>query len=358
MKNIQIMSILLISIICVLSACKNTPKAVSTDPNAIYICPMHPAVTGGAGDICPKCKMDLELASGTAAVVPTDANTIFACPMHAEVSGKAGDKCPKCGMALEPAKANAATKYKMAFSANPAILEAGKSALLSFKPENMANASAAVPLDLHHEKKIHLIVVSKDLSYFEHIHPVYNADGSYQIKVLGNADKYTDGRGHNETKFEKGGDYVLFADYMPTGAPGQLERISLTVAGTASKTATYSKEKLTCTIDGYTVTLGSQDGQFATNNALHITGTVAQGGKTVAAESFENYLGAKAHVVMLREGADHYMHVHPDVVNGQLDLHTTFDTPGMYRAWLQFQTNGKLHTADFVVNVAEGKTGE
>jgi hypothetical protein len=229
---------------------------------------------------------------------------------------------------------------------------------LSFKPEVVGTANTPVPLDLHHEKKIHLIGVSKDLSTFMHIHPEYQADGSYQIKVLGKGQPYTDGRGKNETMFEKGGEYVLFADYMPTGAPGQLERIPITIAGTPYKSVVYNKEKLVSTTDGYTVTLKPEAGKFVTNNTFHIEGMVTKGGKEISPESFENYLGAKAHVVVLGEGAVNYMHVHPDVVGGKLELHATFEKAGIYRGWLQFQTDGVLHTTDFVFDVKEGKAGE
>ncbi len=289
-----------------------------------------------------------------------DASVLYACPMHPEITGKAGEQCSKCGMDLEPVKANAASgnQYKMAFTSNPSVLVAGKSATLSLKPEIVGQANMPVALDLHHEKKMHLIVVSKDLSWFDHVHPEYNADGSYQIKVIGQDQKFTDGRGKNEVRFEKGGDYVLFADYMPTGASGQLERIPLTVSGTPYKPVAFSKEKLTSTVDGYTVTLVPSGGKFVTNNQLHIAGTVMQNGKMIPAESFENYLGAKAHVVVIHSDAEQYLHVHPDVENGRLDLHATFEKTGIYRGWLQFQTNGQVHTADFVLNVTEGKPGE
>ncbi|MEO6039909.1 MAG: heavy metal-binding domain-containing protein [Saprospiraceae bacterium] len=357
MKIMLILGFALLGLLGVFTACNHSPKVVNNDPNAVYACPMHPEVTGKAGDKCSKCGMDLE-ATAAVSTVSADANAAYACPMHPEVTGKMGDKCPKCGMALEPAKANAANRYKMAFSSSPATLEAGKSAMLSLKPEMVGQANTPVPLDLHHEKKIHLIVVYKDLSYFEHIHPDYQADGSYQIKVLDKGAKFTNGRGHNETLFERGGDYVLFADYMPTGASGQLERIPLTVSGTPYQPVTFAKEKLSSTVDGYTVTLASHGGKFVTNNQMHIEGTIMQGGKVVPAESLENYLGAKAHVVVIHADAEHYLHVHPDVEDNKLDLHATFEETGIYRCWLQFQTGGKVHTADFVFNVTEGKAGE
>ncbi|MDP3557666.1 MAG: hypothetical protein Q8T03_09850 [Bacteroidota bacterium] len=83
------------------------------------------------------------------------------------------------------------------------------------KPNAAEKENEAVPLQVIHEKKLHLIVVSKDLAYFEHIHPEYQADGSYQIKILPKGKAYTISKGHNETRFDNGGDYMLFADYAP-----------------------------------------------------------------------------------------------------------------------------------------------
>ncbi|PGA44363.1 hypothetical protein COL84_30400, partial [Bacillus pseudomycoides] len=37
--------------------------------------------------------------------------------------------------------------------------------------------------EINHEKKMHLIVVSKDLSYFNHIHPTYDRNGKFNVDV-------------------------------------------------------------------------------------------------------------------------------------------------------------------------------
>ncbi len=77
------------------AAAQQTAPAVMVA--AHYSCPMHPEVTGKAGDKCPKCKMDL-----THTAHP--ATEVYACPMHPEITGKAGDKCSKCKMDLKPVK--------------------------------------------------------------------------------------------------------------------------------------------------------------------------------------------------------------------------------------------------------------
>ena len=40
-----------------------------------------------------------------AASTTTAQDPVYSCPMHPEVTGKAGDKCSKCGMDMTPVKA-------------------------------------------------------------------------------------------------------------------------------------------------------------------------------------------------------------------------------------------------------------
>ncbi len=298
--------------------------------------------------------------SQAAAAAP---GTKYICPMNCE-KGKTYDQpgsCPVCHMDLEPMKAEVEAnkaEYFTAFAATPAQLEAGKPALLSFTPKIKGNETAPVPLDLVHEKKMHLILVSDDLSWFDHIHPEYSASGSYDIKALGKGENFTNGRGHNETRFEAGGKYWAFADFKPSGGLNQVNKIALDVAGTPAKTIAYTQPKLTATADGFTITMeGGHEGTgFTAGSQQHIPVTIKKGGKTVDPATFENYLGEKAHLVLVEIASKEFVHTHPMAADGKLDIHTTFAQAGTYRGWLQFQTDGKVHTADFVVQVGESSS--
>ena len=272
-----------------------------------------------------------------------DNASAYACPMKCEgekVYPVAG-KCPVCGMDLKPVSGAAASiVYEMRLTATPANPEAGKPALLAFTPKISGNESSQVPLDEVHEKKIHVIVVSKDLGWYDHIHPEYQTDGSYTV---------------SET-FPAGGEYIIFADYQPTGGGNQVERRTITVSGTPKQPESFSTQVLSTQTDGYVVTLKPAAGKFLTNNMNHLGVEVTENGKPVT--NFENIMGAKGHLVIISGDGQKYLHVHPDEVEGKLDLHTRFDQPGMYRAYFQFQTNGKLHTSYFTLNVQEGKEGE
>jgi Cu(I)/Ag(I) efflux system membrane fusion protein len=86
-------------------------------------CPMHPEETGMEGDNCPICGMHLvpmedktmdmdaeqqhegqnhEMHSPASSSKDADGQQVYICPMHPHITGKEGDSCPICGMHLVP----------------------------------------------------------------------------------------------------------------------------------------------------------------------------------------------------------------------------------------------------------------
>ena len=266
----------------------------------------------------------------------------FACPMHPEVTGKEGDLCPKCGMKLEHndhATTGNGNTYVMDLKTQPATVVPNQEVTIAFTPKIEGKADEQVPLQEDHGKKIHLIVVSDDLSQFQHIHPDYQADGSYQVK----------------TTLPTGGKYHLYADYKPTGGNATVNKMDITVSGNQPAARQYAGDKLTASPgDGFTVSLRSESGKMETNTLTHLSAAVTQNGKAIDPNNLEDYLGAKAHMVVISLNEKEYLHVHPGVKNGKFDLQTTFEKPGTYRGWIQFQDKGKVYTADFVMQVQPG----
>jgi hypothetical protein len=81
--------------------------------------------------------------------------------------------------------------------------------------------------------------------------------------------------------------------------------------------------------------------------------------------TLEPYLGAYGHLVALRAGDLAYLHVHPEgeePAAGQLSgPSVTFSaeapTAGRYLLYLDFQVDGKVHTATFTVEAAGAAAG-
>ncbi|RYY98015.1 MAG: hypothetical protein EOO11_09260 [Chitinophagaceae bacterium] len=281
--------------------------------------------------------------AATATAAADDHQHTYRCPMHPEVTGKEGDSCPKCGMKLEHSDTapDAGGSYFMQFATAPVTITPGKEVTLSLTPRKKGADSEQVALDLEHEKKIHLILVSDDLSWFDHIHPEYSTSGAYTVPA----------------RFPSAGKFKAFADYKPSGGSHVVDKIDIDVPGTAPAAKTFTTAKLSGTSGAYSFELLPEGGTFVTGTPLHIRGIVKQNGKEIDAASLDNYLGAKAHFVLIGVNEKEYLHVHPEVEGGKFDLHTTIEKPGTYRGWVQFNAAGSIHTIDFTWIVEKG-TGQ
>ncbi|EFM12216.1 conserved hypothetical protein [Paenibacillus curdlanolyticus YK9] len=191
--------------------------------------------------------------------------------------------------------------------------------------------------DINHEKKMHLIIVSKDLSYFDHIHPEYQDNGEFTIT----------------TQLPNAGEFKMFADYIPSGGKATTKSNVVTVQGTAPAAETLvpdlEKEQM---IDGKKVSLDfdSLQANKEVNMTFHMTD--AQTNKPVT--DLQPYLGAVGHVVILSEDAENYLHVHPTEEKAKgpdAKFMTSFPSSGNYKIWGQFKQNGKTFIVPFVVNI-------
>lgn len=189
-----------------------------------------------------------------------------------------------------------------------------------------------------HEKKMHLFIVSKDLSYFSHIHPEYKGNGEFDIT----------------TTFPAGGDYKLIAEVTPKGGvDSSIESHWQKVSGEvpAEKPITPDKE-LTKTVDGKKVTLSFD--HLAAEKTLHMTFSIADAKSGEPIKDLQPYLGALGHTVAISADAEKYLHIHPMTIQGSgpnVTFMTIFPEKGIYKIWGQFQHEGEVFTVPFVVEV-------
>ncbi|CAL9587837.1 hypothetical protein [Streptomyces sp. enrichment culture] len=183
-----------------------------------------------------------------------------------------------------------------------------------------------------HGKELHLIVASRDLTVYRHLHPVRAADGTWSTEV----------------DLPVAGAYKAFADFTPAaeGAKGLTLGADLSVAGTYTPRPLPAAAR-TAEVDGYRVTL---DGTPVPGRPSELKLTVGKGGKPVT--DLEPYLGAYGHLVALRAGDLAYLHVHPDKggPGPEVSFTATAPSPGAYRLFLDFQHDGTVRTAAFTVH--------
>jgi hypothetical protein len=185
-----------------------------------------------------------------------------------------------------------------------------------------------------HDKNLHLIVVRRDLSGFQHVHPTLSADGVWEIPLAVSAS----------------GQYRMLADFQPAGrADGLTLGVDVPAPGDYQFQPLPAPER-TATVDGYTVTLA---GDLVPGTSSRLTLTVSRDGTPVT--DLQPYLGAYGHLVALRDGDLAYLHVHPDGAPGDgrtaagpdVTFFAEVPSSGRYRLFLDFQHGGKVRTAEF-----------
>ena len=191
--------------------------------------------------------------------------------------------------------------------------------------------------DVEHEKRMHLIVVRRDLSGFQHLHPELRENGEWAARV----------------RLDAAGSYRVFADFSRGGEAHTLAA-DLRVDGSADLRPLPKPAAVAQTSSGYDVRLSAATARAGEGAELRFT--VARDGEKVRVEP---YLGANGHLVALREGDLAFLHVHPTEGEGHggaelsdaIGFAATFPTTGRYRLFLQFKHDGEVHTAAFTEEV-------
>ncbi len=201
-----------------------------------------------------------------------------------------------------------------------------------------------------HTKPMHIIVVRKDLTGFQHLHPDFNQNtGIFTL---------------SEITFPTEGQYRIFADFAASG--GQIDAMAMPMTTTIFQDVQVGKtyepqpigtQERSKTIAGYQVRLDTEP-LIVSGKETTLTFDLKQNGKAVT--DLQSYLGALGHTVILREGSLDFIHAHPlEAVSqpqtGKVNFMVDFPEAGTYKVFTQFQKDGKVLTTDFVITVGEGK---
>ncbi|MEU8327537.1 copper resistance protein CopC [Micromonospora sp. NPDC048839] len=186
-----------------------------------------------------------------------------------------------------------------------------------------------------HDKPLHLIVVGRDLSGYQHLHPTMAADGTWSVPLT----------------LARPGGYRVYADFSVTATNDTQIPLVLgvdhTVPGAHTPTA-LPPVQAQATAGPYAVSMTGTP-TVGVTAPMHFK---VSAGPTVPVQ-LEPYLGAYGHLVVVREGDLGYVHVHPEpeLVDGSVKFWLTAPSSGRYRAFFDFQVAGKVHTAEFTINV-------
>ncbi|MEV5355281.1 hypothetical protein AB0N88_23410 [Streptomyces sp. NPDC093516] len=188
-----------------------------------------------------------------------------------------------------------------------------------------------------HDKELHLVVASRDLLTYRHLHPTRAADGTWSIPV----------------DLPRAGGYRVFADFTPAERGAR----NLTLGADLAASGPFRPEELPAPgtraeTNGYEVELA---GALHPGKPSELKLKVSRDGRPVT--DLQPYLGAYGHLVALRSGDLAYLHVHPNGAPGDgttrpgpgISFTATAPSAGSYRLFLDFRHDGKVHTAAFTV---------
>jgi hypothetical protein len=259
----------------------------------------------------------------------------YVCPMDREVRSAKPGRCPRCGMTLV-AGLPAPEEYVLEFRARPPQIPAGVDVTLEFRIRHPRTGQVVQRFETVHEKLFHLFLVSQDLQYFSHEHPVLLRDGWFRL----------------QTRLPRPGTYRLLTDFNPAGGTPQLVARTFSTAGYASPLEAGIAHPAA---DFATKQCENLRVELRTEPAAPLAGKKTMlFFRVTPAEGLEQYLGAWAHLLAVSGDLIDTMHSHPFLAEGgeSMQFNLYFARPGMYRVWLQVQRKGVVNTAAFTIPVA------
>jgi hypothetical protein len=272
------------------------------------------------------------LAGPSVATSPAAADA-YRCPMHCEGTKRyeGPQACPVCGMALALADGG---RYRVTVTPAGGAPQPGVATTLTFAIADPSGAPVT-KLEVVHEKLVHLLIVSEDLSWFAHEHPERREDGTFELRMT----------------FPAPGHYTLFHDFTPPRVGMQVVPVELTVAGTSPPAVPLvpddQAEKI---VDGFTARLASTTPLAAGKNLSLVVSLVRDGAPV---RDLEPFLGAMGHLIIVSADRARFVHSHPVAASRgpAVSFQCRFPAPGVYKAWAQFQHAGRVLTIPFTLRV-------
>lgn len=201
----------------------------------------------------------------------------------------------------------------------------GRPTRLSFRLEDDAGLTVR-DLDIVHERPLHLIVVRRDLSGFQHLHPERAPDGGWATLLL----------------LDAPGSYRAFADFEVDGVRRTLG-VDLDAPGLVEP-APRLEPSTDARVGPYAVSLRRSGALLGFRFERDGTAVLP-----------EPYLGARGHLVVLREGDLAFVHAHPEpgaTVADGTSYEAELPSAGTFAAFLQFVHDGVLRTVRFTIEQA------
>jgi YHS domain-containing protein len=212
-----------------------------------------------------------------------------------------------------------------------------------------------------HERLMHFIMTTEDMSWFEHQHPKHVGDGKFEITWT----------------FPRPGNYRLYADFTPSDGDNQVLPLSLTVGGSGlvrSYPLTPDTKRVK-QIGDLRFELKVQGEPLTMEKPVLLTYTVRdRKGRPVT--DIQPFIGAMGHLLAISQDGKEVVHTHALQAISQpsmggekepfrvtramvtekgptFSFKLTVPTSGLYKTWAQFAHGGRVYTVPFTFLAAD-----
>ena len=256
--------------------------------------------------------------------------------MHPDVRAAAPGKCPICAMDLVPIPPPRVGQYHLELDQTPGRGGRGLSRLsLRIRdPHSAEPVTVFVPL---HERPLHLFIISRDLKFFAHEHPVQHGDRFDLAFPL------------------KPGAYMVLADFLPASGNPQMVHSAMVTAGFTGtpfpSAPAIVEDRSEKTADGMRIGIAIEHRPMRLDAVLRFAFTDAVTAAPI--RDLQPYLGASGHLLLVSPDLTHAVHAHPqgDTAGPDISFEAEFPVAGLYKMWVQVQRRGRVTTVPFVIGI-------
>lgn len=237
---------------------------------------------------------------------------------------------------------------------------AGKPARMEFAIRYADTRKLVNEFEVIHERLLHLLMTTDDMSWFEHQHPVRGEDGIFRFTW----------------SFPRPGKYRLYADFTPSDGDNQILPIPVSVGGGPARTYSLSPDtKRVKQIGAIRFDLALQGEPLRVEKPALFTYTIRDSqGRPV--RDMQPFIGAMGHLLAISQDGKEVIHTHAlqsasrPTMGGQKEpfrvtqamvtakgptfsFKLTVPTAGLYKTWAQFARGGKVYTVPFTFLVQD-----
>jgi hypothetical protein len=221
-------------------------------------------------------------------------------------------------------------EFHLGLTVTPTPPRAGEPAHFRFDVHDPWKNNPVTNFTVIHEKLFHAFIVSRDLEFFLHDHPVWENDSF-----------------HYEATLPKPGMYRVLGDFYPEGGTPQLLSKTVFVTGVEQPIVALTPDFTPKVSKNLKVEFTAIPSHPVAGLETQLRFNISPG------DGIERYLGAWGHMLVASDDLIDMIHEHPFIADGSPEVlfHVVFPRERMYRIWVQFQRQGVVNTVHFDVPV-------